>query len=62
MEYKKGLTVKELKKLIKHWAEKDANGNDNEVWIETGNGLSSVVTEVVRLNQTDILLESKAFK
>ena len=62
MKYEKGLTVKELKQLIKHWSEVNSNGEDSEVWIETGDDLTSVVSEVVKLNETDMLLRSEAFK
>ena len=63
MEYKKGLTVKELKNIIKDWPDEDSNGTLNEVWIETGQNLSSIVYEVVKLNKFhgDILFISSAF-
>ena len=63
--FKNGMTVSQLKKLIKYWPEKYNDGEDAEVWIETGRGLSSPVTEVSRLNvrgdSFDILLESSVF-
>ena len=41
-----GLTIKELKSLVAAWPEIDEEGNPTLVWVETGNGLSSIVTEV----------------
>ena len=49
-EYKDGLTVKELKELIKDWPEEDVYGETTEVWIQTGVCLSSPVFEVNLLN------------
>ena len=61
-----GLTVKELKAIVKDWAETDENGDPTEVWIETGRCLSSVVTEVGHLNMSensaDLILSSSAFQ
>lgn len=56
-EFPNGLTVKELKNLIGSWPETDASGDDAEVWIETGRGLSNQVRLVNRLNQVDMILE-----
>jgi DNA-binding transcriptional MerR regulator len=49
-KFENGLTVKELKELIKDWPETDEHGEDCEVWIETGSNLSSPVTIVSPLN------------
>jgi hypothetical protein len=49
-----GITVKELKEFIKDWPEVDDNGDPYEVWFQTGRGLSSVCTEVCKLNGGDI--------
>ena len=49
-----GLTVYELKKIIKDWPEyNEETGEECEVWFETGDGLSSPVTEVWPLNKRD---------
>ncbi len=57
-----GLTVKELKELIKDWPETYENGEPTEVWIETAPGISNVVTKIVPLNfqenSADIIFES----
>lgn len=45
-----GLTVTELKALIRDWPETDANGEPCEVWMETGENLSGMVCSVVPLN------------
>jgi len=61
-----GLTVKELKILIKDWPEIGKNGESTEVWIETGTNLSSPVTYISMLNSrdeaSDIIFESNAFE
>lgn len=50
MTYENGMTVKELKELVKDWPEVDVNGEPTEVWMETGRGLSSPVRVAVKLN------------
>lgn len=61
-----GLTIKELKELIKDLPEENEYGEPFEVWIETGRGLSSPVKSVWPLNKrdsgNDIVLESSAFE
>jgi len=74
-DYPKGMTVKELKQLIKNWPNEDIYGEPTRVWIGTGTMLSSIVTEVSPLNHriendienhalewADIILESDAFE
>lgn len=56
-EFPNGLTVKELKELLKDWPEQDKNGEDYTVWVETGENLSTEVKYVTRLNEADILFE-----
>ena len=48
--YKNGMTVKELKELVKDWPEEDRMGDPTEVWVETGENLSSPVTIAGTLN------------
>ena len=68
--YSQGMTVKELKELIKDWPEEDPYGESNEVWIETGKMLSSPVIEAAPLNYrrnitkewADLELISTAFR
>ena len=58
-EYPNGLTVCELKKLLKDVPEVDSHtGGAYEVWMMTGRGLSSPVKRVIPLNRSDILFES----
>ena len=52
LEFKNGLTVKELKAIIKDWPEvNECTNEDCEVWIETGQNSSSIVKTVSTLNQ-----------
>lgn len=64
-EFKNGLTVRELKAIIREWPETKADGELAEVWIETGWGKSSIVVETkplnVRKGKADLLFESNAF-
>lgn len=61
--FKQGLTVKELKELIKDWPEVNSStGEPTEVWVGVGRNLSSPVTEVWPLNKressADLMFES----
>lgn len=64
-----GLTVKELKKIVMGWSETDIYGDDCEVWVMTGETMSSKIREVCPLNKreldgkvsADLLLDSKNF-
>lgn len=55
---KEGITVKELKELIKDLPEVDQNGDPYEVWIENTDdcGKSNVAQSVFKLNQGDIII------
>ena len=53
----KPITVKALKKYIKDWPEYDSNGELSEVWIESGENLSTQAHTAMRLNETDLILE-----
>ena len=53
---KNGFKKKDLIKYLERFAD-----DNSEIWIETGEMLSSPVTRICRLNQNDILLESNAF-
>jgi hypothetical protein len=44
------VTVAELKAFIADWPETDTNGEPTEVWVETGQDLTSPCTEVWPLN------------
>ena len=62
------MAIKELKEILKDWPDSDDEGESNDVWIETGLGLSSPVTNWCRLNNREeinsksLLLESNAFE
>jgi len=60
-EFEYGLTVKELKEIIKDWPEEYDNGEPTEVWIMTNKRISNIVRTVVPLNKrnqrADILFE-----
>jgi rRNA maturation endonuclease Nob1 len=55
-----GLTVKDLKELIKYWPESDENGEPTTVWVSSAGGVSNVVVEIWPLNlknaSADLLL------
>jgi hypothetical protein len=61
LENKEGITIKELKELVKDLPEKDGNGDDYEVWVENtdDDGLSNVVKTIWQLNQGDIIFSIK---
>ena len=56
--FPKGMTVKELKEAIKYWPETDTNGDPSEVWMEIDLGVSSQVSSIWNLNQTDMLIST----
>jgi hypothetical protein len=47
------LTIKELKEFIKDLPDKNKEGEPFEVWFQTGQGLSSPVTEICKLNNRE---------
>ncbi len=50
-EYKNGMTVRDLKALIKNWLEENFDtGEPTEVWIGTDVGTSNQVTAAFELN------------
>lgn len=53
-----GITVKQLKELIKDWPEVDEFGEETTVWVGD-DGNSNIVTEVYQLNLGDIIFEIK---
>lgn len=61
LENKEGVTIKELKELVKDLSEKDGNGDDYEVWVENTDdaSLSNVVKTIWQLNQGDIIFSIK---
>lgn len=51
----RGLTIKELKEIVKDLPDTDEDGDDYEVWIMTSDGLSNIVKSVYTLNRGDII-------
>jgi hypothetical protein len=62
-EYPRGMTVADLKELIKNWPDFDQNGEPNEVFLETGDCLSGPAISAWHLNglENDLLLGSGAW-
>jgi len=67
-KFPNGMTVKELKKIIKNWSDIDEyTGVECEIWLTTGMNLSSPVTGIMPLNKrkynnkvcADLLFETK---
>lgn len=60
-----GLTVKKLKEIINQMPDLNNNGEPLEIWISTGDCLSSIVTQVSPLNRrpegSDLLLTPSQF-
>ena len=50
LEFDEGLTVKELKKIIKDWPETREDGTHTEVWLGDASGISKPAVEVSTLN------------
>ncbi len=59
---KAGITIKELKELVKDLPEVDEYGEDYEMWVENtdDNGLSNVAKTIMRLNKGDIIVSIRA--
>lgn len=51
-----GITVRELKKVLESYPDLNEYDEDNEVWVDTGNGTSNALKLVVPLNVSDVLL------
>lgn len=49
-DFPKGLTVSELRKILADWPDKKEDGSDTEVWLETGDNLSSPCVTIWPLN------------
>lgn len=46
-----GMTVKELKEIIKDWPEVNSEGEPTEVWVGNANGTSNPVYSAASLNK-----------
>lgn len=53
LEFENGLTVAELKEIIKDWPETRADGTPTEVWLCDAAGVSNIAIEVSDLNLDD---------
>jgi|AGFS01.1.fsa_nt_gi hypothetical protein len=49
-EFENGMTVRELKELIKDWPEERADGTPTEVWLGDAAGYSNAAIEISTLN------------
>jgi len=57
---KDGITIKQLKELVKELPETDEiTGEDFTIWMETGNMLSSPILECLQLNRGDLYFSIK---
>lgn len=56
---KNGITIKELKELVKDLPEQDENGEDFELWVMNtdGSSLSNVAKSIMQLNRGDLIVE-----
>jgi hypothetical protein len=56
---KNGITIKELKELVKDLPEQDENGEDFELWVMNtdGSSMSNVAKSIMRLNKGDLIVE-----
>ena len=56
---KNGITVKELKELVKDLPEQDENGEDFELWVMNtdGSSMSNVAASIMQLNRGDLIVE-----
>ena len=50
LEFDEGLTVKELKEIIKDWPETRDDGSPTEVWLANKAGVSNIAVELSSLN------------
>lgn len=59
---KTGITIKELKELVKDLPEVDEYGEDYEVWVENTDdeGLSNSAKTIMQLNKGDIIVSIRA--
>ena len=55
---KNGITIKELKELVKDLPEIDEDGDDYELWVENTDdaGLSNAAQTIFQLNQGDLIV------
>ena len=56
LKNKNGITVSELKKYIMSFPELNVDGEEYEVWLKSGDGVSSPCTSITILNESDIFM------
>jgi len=56
MEYPSGLTIRELKCIIKDWPETNGNGELTIVWLSATSGHSVQAYMLSRLGEADLLI------
>jgi hypothetical protein len=56
---KNGITIKQLKELVKDLPEQDENGEDFELWVMNtdGSSMSNVAKSIMQLNRGDLIVE-----
>lgn len=54
---KQGITVKQLKELVKNLPEHDEEDTPYEVWMETGYCVSNLVKCIMQLNKGDLIFK-----
>lgn len=57
VECKDGLTVRELKDILKDWPETGRDGEPTEVWLLDGDGHSNVAIAAGPLSPNDLFLQ-----
>jgi hypothetical protein len=58
----KGITIRDLKNLVKDLPDLNEDGENFEVWVEHTNdhNLSTVAKSIIRLNKGDIIVSIKS--
>jgi len=56
---KNGITIKELKELVKDLPEQDENGEAFELWVMNtdGSSMSSTAKSIMQLNRGDLIVD-----
>ena len=56
---KNGITIKQLKELVKDLPEKDEDGDDFELWVMNSDGnTSNIAKSIMQLNKGDLIIET----
>ena len=58
IENKNGITIKQLKELVKDLPEQDEYGDDFELWVMNKDGnTSNIAKSIMQLNRGDLIVE-----